>query len=564
MKIDIEKKLEQLGVKSITENEKNVLWSKIQSGFYAERARGAIASSVVRHRSFLPKIFNFRVAMASLLIGSFLTGSTIVAADSAKPGDLLFPVDIAVENVRIVFAANGKKDELKIKFAGERLGEAKIILAILINGGGGTYTTATSSAATSTIATQGTQSATSGTSTATTTPWGGSMKEKVRGNLAVVLLHLEQTKLDLENRGNQAGVLALENIIRELGLLAETHIDDFEEMKAEIKSDGKKLRIEIKTEERDLKSRLKFRSDWSNSTTTSREIRIEDREARMERNGTSTMKVREERNNEEKRDNRNKNDESEDKDDDEDSKHEEKKVEICHTSFFRVHRTLEISRAALNAHLAHGDTVGKCDKDNDDDLAAPVISNITANAATTTTRINWNTNEASNSKVWYATGTPLVLGGTTLSESSSGKVTAHSLTLSGLTASTTYYFVVASTDAAGNMATSSTLSFVTLSGEILDTTAPIISSIAATAATTTATVSWNTNETSNGSVWYTTTTPLSFSSAPIATNSSFTLAHSFTLSGLTASTTYYFVVKSADIASNTATSTEHSFTTLGE
>ncbi|MCR4306344.1 MAG: fibronectin type III domain-containing protein [Candidatus Yonathbacteria bacterium] len=559
MKIDIEKKLEQLGVKSITENEKNMLWSKIQSGFYAERARGAIASSV-RHRSFLPKILNFRVAMASLLIGSFLTGSTIVAADSAKPGDLLFPVDIAVENVRIVLAANGKKDELKIKFAGERLGEAKIILTILMNRDGVTYTTATSSA-TSTSATQGTNGTAS--STATTTPWGDSMKEKVRGNLAVVLLHLEQTKLDLENRGNQAGVLALENIIRELGLLAETHIDDFEEMKAEIKSDGKKLRIEIKTEERDLKSRLKFRSDWSNSTTTSREIRIEDGEARMERNGTSTMKVREERNNEEKRDNRNKNDENED--DDEDSKHEEKKVEICHTSFFRIHRTLEISRAAVNAHLAHGDTIGKCDKDDDnDDITTPVISNIIANATTTTARVTWSTNEASNSKVWYATATPLVLGGNTLSESSSGKVTAHSLTLSGLTASTTYYFVVASTDAAGNMATSSTLSFITLSGEILDTTAPIISSIATTAATTTATVSWNTNETSNGSVWYATTTPLSLSSTPIATNSSFTLAHSFTLSGLTASTTYYFVVKSADIASNAATSTEHSFTTLGE
>jgi len=465
---DVEKKLEHMRPKPITENEKNVLWSKIRNGFYGESARGAVAS--VGRPSFLSKTLNFRVALASVLVFSFLSGSTIVAADSAKPGDLLFPIDIAVENVRIVLAANGKKDELKIKFAGERLGEAKIILAILMNGNGGTYTTATSSAATSTSTTQGTSNATSGTSTATTTPWNGfiassSVKEKVRGNLAVVLLHLEQTKLDLANSGNRAGVLAIENIIAELDLLAETHIDDFEKIKAEIKSDGKKVKIEIEAKGKGMEARLKFRSDESNATTTSREMRIENREVglerRMDRNGTSTMEARTERDNRGKGDDES--DEDENEDNDRDSKHEEKKVEICHTSFLRWNRTLEVSSSAVNAHLAHGDTVGKCNKsDDNDDIAAPVISNITSNVGTTTARVNWNTNEASNSKVWYATGTPLVLGGNTLSKSSSDKVTDHSLALSELTASTTYYFIVESADTAGNAATSTEHSFITL------------------------------------------------------------------------------------------------------
>ena len=124
MKIDIEEKLEQLGLKSITEIEKNLLWSKITRGFYAEHAREAVTSA--GRRSLLSKVLNFRTALASLLVVSFLTGSTIVATDSAKPGDLLFPVDIAIENVRIIIAVNEKKDELRIKFAGERLGKRKL------------------------------------------------------------------------------------------------------------------------------------------------------------------------------------------------------------------------------------------------------------------------------------------------------------------------------------------------------------------------------------------------------------------------------------------------------
>jgi len=64
------------------------------------------------------------IALA-VLLGA---GGTMVASDAARPGDLLFPVDRAVEEVRATFATGEGKAELKIKFAEERLGEIESIL----------------------------------------------------------------------------------------------------------------------------------------------------------------------------------------------------------------------------------------------------------------------------------------------------------------------------------------------------------------------------------------------------------------------------------------------------
>jgi len=104
------------------------------------------------------------------------------------------------------------------------------------------------------------------------------------------------------------------------------------------------------------------------------------------------------------------------------------------------------------------------------DTTAPVISavtasNITASGAT----INWTTNEASDSQVEYR-----VQGSTTWTAApvNSTMVTNHSVTLSGLNASTAYEFRVKSKDAAGNMATQATVStFTTLSSVVTCTTA---------------------------------------------------------------------------------------------
>src|SRR5207253_178426 len=87
----------------------------------------------------------------------------------------------------------------------------------------------------------------------------------------------------------------------------------------------------------------------------------------------------------------------------------------------------------------------------------------------------------------------------------SSQVTAHSLALSSLSASTMYNYRVKSRDAAGNLATSGNFTFTTAAPP--DTTPPTITSVTASNITTSgATITWTTNEASDSQVEYGTTT----------------------------------------------------------
>ena len=57
------------------------------------------------------------------LIIALGAGGTAVVADNARPGDALFGIDRAVENMRISFSGDEKKNELRIRFAEERVDE---------------------------------------------------------------------------------------------------------------------------------------------------------------------------------------------------------------------------------------------------------------------------------------------------------------------------------------------------------------------------------------------------------------------------------------------------------
>lgn len=141
-------------------------------------------------------------------------------------------------------------------------------------------------------------------------------------------------------------------------------------------------------------------------------------------------------------------------------------VTLCHKPAGSSPQTLVIAVPALGAHLAHGDTVGVCAGSGatttpPNDTNAPSISAVSITPASTTATVSWTTNESASSRVWYGTSTPLTLANPTLSVFNSTLTLAHSLSLTGLSASTTYYVVVESKDAAGNTATSSSSSFVT-------------------------------------------------------------------------------------------------------
>lgn len=95
-----------------------------------------------------------------------------------------------------------------------------------------------------------------------------------------------------------------------------------------------------------------------------------------------------------------------------------------------------------------------------------------------------------------------------------------------------------------------------------DLTPPVISSIATSTATTTATVGWSTNELASTRLWY--SADSSFASSTSETDTSpRVLSHQVALSNLVACTLYNFKVVSKDASSNIATSSNASFTTIG-
>ncbi|MDA8217675.1 MAG: S8 family serine peptidase, partial [Dehalococcoidales bacterium] len=91
------------------------------------------------------------------------------------------------------------------------------------------------------------------------------------------------------------------------------------------------------------------------------------------------------------------------------------------------------------------------------DTTPPAISNVAATPTSNSATITWTTDELATSEVRYGTSdtdlASLVSGGTL--------TTAHSLTITGLAAGTTYYYQVASADAASNQAISDVFSFTT-------------------------------------------------------------------------------------------------------
>ncbi|MEW6681369.1 MAG: fibronectin type III domain-containing protein [Nitrospirota bacterium] len=189
------------------------------------------------------------------------------------------------------------------------------------------------------------------------------------------------------------------------------------------------------------------------------------------------------------------------------------------------------------------------------DTTRPTISSVAAtNVTSTGATVTWTTNEAATTQVQY--GTTTAYGSTTSLNST--LLTAHSQSLTGLTAATLYHYRVLSRDAADNLATSADFTVTTLPAP--DTTPPTISAVAATNVTSSsATITWATNEAATTQVTYGTTTTYG-SSTPL--NSTLVTAHSQNLSGLAAATVYHFRVVSRDAAGNQAISGDITLTTL--
>lgn len=192
-----------------------------------------------------------------------------------------------------------------------------------------------------------------------------------------------------------------------------------------------------------------------------------------------------------------------------------------------------------------------CDVEDQTDSTPPVISAIVVSGVTLSgATISWTTDEDANSRVNYGLTNAFELGFLL----DTALVKSHTISLTGLQEGKTYYFQVKSADVSNNVATSSTSTFNTL-----DQTAPVLSNIVVTNITqSSATISWNTNESATSVLDY----GLTASYGTNKMSAVFTQNHSFQLSGLQSGITYHFRVKSQDASVNIATSTDQTFATL--
>ena len=201
------------------------------------------------------------------------------------------------------------------------------------------------------------------------------------------------------------------------------------------------------------------------------------------------------------------------------------------------------------------------------DTTAPVItvSPAAGSVGETSASITWRTDEASDSVVQYGV-TSTSWGNYGNTKTSASLVTSHSIALSGLSAGTTYYYRVRSSDAAGNAVTSGEFSFSTDETPPPpppDTTAPVITSYSVFNITQSgAVIQWTTNENSDSVVQYGVDSTTWGSYEHTKTSASFVTNHSIALTGLLSNTTYYYRVRSSDAAGNTVTFSERYFTTL--
>jgi hypothetical protein len=214
--------------------------------------------------------------------------------------------------------------------------------------------------------------------------------------------------------------------------------------------------------------------------------------------------------------------------------------------------------AAGNGPTYSNDCTFKTEAETVDDQAPeitspPTVTNITDSTAV----IEWETDEPSNSMVRYDTDSRSAWADYLSNENDAGMVTSHTVTLTGLTANQTYYFMVGSTDAFGNGPDTSTTdnnpsvqqNFTT--DLTPDTNAPVISSVTvAGTSNTTAIITWTTDEPSNSMVQYGTSSSTWGNYLSSENDAGMVTSHTVTITGLTGGNTYYFRVGSNDASSN--------------
>ena len=177
-------------------------------------------------------------------------------------------------------------------------------------------------------------------------------------------------------------------------------------------------------------------------------------------------------------------------------------------------------------------------------LSSVATSSVTSSSAT----ITWTTNVAASSRADY--GTTSAYGA---SAADASLAVGHSLSLTGLAASTLYHYKVTSQASTGMPASSADLVFTTAAPALT-----ITNTGASNVTGSSATVSWTTNVASSSRVAFGPTTAYGAS----AVNAAMVTAHGLTLTGLSPATTYHYVVTSQGAAGGPLSSGDFTLRTL--
>jgi hypothetical protein len=189
-------------------------------------------------------------------------------------------------------------------------------------------------------------------------------------------------------------------------------------------------------------------------------------------------------------------------------------------------------------------------------LYQPVVGSVTDSSAT----IQWKTDEPSSTKVRYDTVTG-DWGTYALKNENSETITDHTVTLTGLTGNTDYYFRVGSADTSANQTISSEFTFKT--ARTIDATPPIftVPPVVTTVTSNLAIIEWTTDDHSSTKVRY----GLESAAWPTypSKNEDFTrrTTHRVVLTGLQEDTFYFFRAASANADGFQSISTELTFKT---
>jgi hypothetical protein len=561
---DIESKLETVKIKPLSAEEKIVLWSNIEKGMIEPQKSPFFQKIVSPFASF-----HFQKSLAFSLITAVIFGTSGVAfayADSAKPGDVLFPLSVVKEKIIISLTPTKNQNEVRLKYAEKRIEQGNEFLAT-INAKVVTSTTTRDLA--DEIATGTMPIVYSKHQKATTSP---AIVSDAVSRLSATIAYLQGVKADLVQNGNTSAAQTIQNAIDKILEQITVAANQNTIVIAKIKEHKNQFNVVVSTKNASTTMTTNIAINTKKDTQKVTITEKENKSIENNRNKKEGDDDKETDNDKKDKDSRKNGNNNEDKDENENDKnneddgredennngflewlHLEKKTDVCHKE-----KTINVASSAINAHLKHGDKLGTCKEIPSvpaTDTIAPVVSNVSSSVTATSAKVVWDTNENTTAVFWYGTTTAFEL-----SVSLANLATHQETNLSPLLSDVTYLFAIVAKDAAGNTGTSTTGAFKT--SALSDTTAPIISDIVVTHASEIATISWKTNESATGKIYYGTATPIVLATAPdTKQDGAYSLNHSFNLTGLATSTTYYFVLEGKDATGNIGTSTEQHFET---